>query len=133
MRFYMVRDMNNIPADGSVKIGQRAWDDADQTVFMFRRLNRISFRCGTRLAEWVWHSSGEIMYIVCSDLWWRINNRIVAAYVSLGHRYWANTSLRALRAAASPLLPGLRGEDWRPSGGVEIRCDILNLTICDIL
>jgi hypothetical protein len=77
MRFYMVRDMNNIPADGSVKIGQRAWDDADQTVFMFRRLNRISIRCGTRLAEWVWHSSGEIMYIVLSDLWWRINNRIV--------------------------------------------------------
>ena len=45
MRFYMVRDMNNIPADNSVRIGQRAWDDNDQTVFMFRQLNRISIRC----------------------------------------------------------------------------------------
>ena len=77
MRFYMVRDMNDIPADGSIRIGQRAWDDADQTVFMFRRLNRISIRCGTRLAEWIWHSSGFIMHIVMSDLWWRINNVIV--------------------------------------------------------
>ena len=64
----MVRDMNNIPADNSIWIGQRAWDDNDQTVFTFRRLNRISIRCGTRLAEWVTHSSGEIMYIVRSDL-----------------------------------------------------------------
>ena len=77
MRFYMVRDMNNIPADGSVSIGQRVWTDEDQTVFMFRRLNRISIRCGTRLAEWIYHSSDTIMYIVRSDLWWRINNRVV--------------------------------------------------------
>ena len=77
MRFYMVRDMNNIAANGSISIGQRVWDDDDLTVFMFRRLNLISIRCATRLAEWVWHSSGEIFYMVRSDLWWRIGNRVI--------------------------------------------------------
>ena len=77
MRFSMVRDMNNIKPDGSRTIQGRAWTDDAHPVFMFRRLNLIMIRGGWRLAEWVYHASGEIMYICRCDLWWRINGRIV--------------------------------------------------------
>ena len=77
MRFLMVRQIHDIPCDGSLKIGSRVWNDNDHDVFMFRRLNAINIRGGWRLAEWVWHSSGEIMYMCRSDLWWRLKGRIV--------------------------------------------------------
>lgn len=77
MRFYMVRDINNIPLDGSVRIGMHRWHKDNHTVFMFRCLNLVSIRAGTRLAEWVWHLSGTIMFIVRSDLWWLISGLIV--------------------------------------------------------
>ena len=71
MRFSMVRKMHDVNCDGSVKVGSRIWDDSNHDVFMFRRLNVIEIRGAWRLAEWVWHSSGEIMYMVRADLWWR--------------------------------------------------------------
>lgn len=77
MRFSMVRDMHGLQCDGSLTIGRRRWNDNDQAVFMFRRLSLLMMRGGWRLAEWVFHSSGEIMYICRSDLWWRINGVIV--------------------------------------------------------
>ena len=77
MRFSMVRTINNIPLDGSVYVGKRCWHENDHTVFMFRRLNVISIRAATRLAEWVWHLSNTTMFTVRSDLWWLINKRIV--------------------------------------------------------
>ena len=77
MRFSMVRDINALKCDGSISIKSRRWTDDDQAVFMFRRLNLLQMRGGWRLAEWVYHSSGEIMYICRSDLWWRINGVII--------------------------------------------------------
>ena len=77
MRFYMVRAINDIPLDGSVRIGARCWHIDDHDVFMFRCLNLVSIRAGTRLAEWVWHLSGTIMYIVRADLWWLLKGIIV--------------------------------------------------------
>ena len=77
MRFSMVRDINAIPVDGTRVIRGRRWTDATHDVFMFRRLNVIMIRGGWRLAEWVYHNSGETMYITRDDLWWRINGRMV--------------------------------------------------------
>ena len=77
MRFSMVRQMHDIPCDGSVKIRSFIWDDLNHDVFMFRRLQVIDIRGGWRLAEWVRHESGEIMYMCRSDLWWRLKGRIV--------------------------------------------------------
>ena len=73
MRFSMVRDMNAISVDGSRTIKGRPRDspetDGVHSVFMFRQLNVVMIRGGWRLAEWVYHNSGEIMYICRSDLW----------------------------------------------------------------
>ena len=76
MRFSMVRDINALKCDGTIHIKSRRWSDDDQVVFMFRRLNLLQMRGGWRLAEWVYHSSGEVMYICRSDLWWRIGGVI---------------------------------------------------------
>ena len=77
MRFLMVRQIHDILCDGSIIIGRRTWNDSSHDVFMFRRLNAINIRGGWRLAEWVWHASGELMYMCRCDLWWRLKGRIV--------------------------------------------------------
>ena len=78
MKFSMVRDINRIPRNGSIRLRGRVWSDDDHDVFMFCRLQVVMICGGWRLAEWVWHNSGDIMYHVRADLAWRINGRIVS-------------------------------------------------------
>ena len=79
MRFSMVRKIHDVACDVSVKIGSRVsvWDDSNHDVFMFRRLNVIEICGAWRLAKWVCHTSGKVMYMVREDLWRRLKGRIV--------------------------------------------------------
>jgi hypothetical protein len=72
MRFSMVDKMVSIPINGTVRVGARMWTDSDHDIFMFRRLICFMMVTAFRLAEIVWHLSGEIMFLTRACAWWVI-------------------------------------------------------------
>ena len=75
MKFSMVRDMNQIE-DGT-QVGKMVWNYDDHDVFMFRRLNIFLILTAFRLAELVYHASGEIMYITRDAVTWHIAGMVL--------------------------------------------------------
>jgi hypothetical protein len=76
MKFFMVRDMCNVPTDGRA-ISAFSWTDTSHEVFVFRRLIRVLIFSGLRLGEIVGNGSGEVTYITLDCVAWRIDGVIV--------------------------------------------------------
>ena len=77
MLFSMVVTMCDADLHGKTLHRGFKWSDSRQICKTFRRMLKVGWRTGHRLAEFVFYPTGEIYYCTRGDLVWLINGQLV--------------------------------------------------------